>query len=188
VIPAAKPTPKPVDKSIAASMERAKMRAVLKQEAKDRKIADAEKKRRQMTEDEFRKEHGPAKANAVGIAGGVVGGSIANKTGGAGGKALTREEANELDTYFSALLSRLHDTFDSTKPTDVSDKLTAKVGFMLAADGSMSQVHILRSSGNDEFDSAAMEAVRHTHGIGPRPDNKGEEISADFSMHDDTAP
>jgi TonB family protein len=188
VIPAAKPLPKPVDKSIAASMERAKMRAILKQEAKDKKVADAEKKRRQMTEDEFRKQHGPAKANAVGIAGGVVGGSIANKTGGAGGKALTREEANELDTYFSALVSKLKDTFESTKPTDVSDKLTAKVAFMVAADGAISQVRILRTSGNDEFDSAALEAVRHTRGIGPRPDNKGDEISVDFAMHDDTAP
>jgi colicin import membrane protein len=188
VIPAAKPLPKPVDKSILATMKRTEMRATLKQEAKDKKIADAEKKRRQMTEEQFRKEHGPARANAVGIAGGVVGGSVANHIGGAGGKALTREEANELDTYFSALVSRLKDTFESTKPTDVSDKLTAKVAFMVAADGSISQVHILRSSGNDEFDSAAMEAVRHTHGIGPRPDNKGDEISVDFAMHDDTAP
>ena len=193
-IPAAKPLPakaapaKPADKSIAASMERAKMRAVLKQEARDRKAAEAEKKRRQMTEDEFRKEHGPAKANAVGIAGGVVGGSTANKKGGAGGKALTREEESELDTYFSALKSRLRDTFDSTKPTDVSDKLTAKVAFMVAADGSLSQPRVIHSSGNAEFDAAALEAVRHTRGIGPRPDNKGEEIALDFGLLTDETP
>ena len=188
-MPAAKPVAKPakpVDKSITAAMKRAEMRATLREEAKEKKAAEAERKR--MTEEEFRKEHGPAKPNAVGISGGVVGGSITNRTGGAGGKALTREEANELDTYFSALVSRLRDTFESTKPTDVSDKLTAKIAFMVAADGSISQVHVLRGSGNDEFDKAAVEAVRHTEGIGPRPDNRGDEISVDFAMHDDTAP
>jgi TonB family protein len=189
VVPAAKPVArpaKPVDQSLEAKLKRAEMRAAVRQEARDKKAAEAEKKK--MTEEEFRKEHGPAKPNAVGISGGVVGGSIANKTGGAGGKALTREEASELDTYFSALIARLRETFESTKPTDVSDKLTAKVAFFVAADGTINRVHVLRSSGNAEFDDAAMEAVRHTSSIGPRPDNHGDEISVDFAMHDETAP
>ena len=184
----AKAPPKPVDKtSIVSAMKRAEMRAAVRQQAKDKKAADAEK-RKQMTEEEFRKEHGAPKPNAVGIAGGVVGGSIANKTGGAGGKALTREEGTLLDAYFALLISHLKENFESTKPTDVSDKLTAKVAFYVATDGSIAKVRIVESSGNDEFDQAVLEAVRHTHSIGPRPDHSGDEVSVPFSMHDDTAP
>ncbi len=184
-----KPAPaKPVDKaSIAAAMKRAEMRATLRQEAKDRKAAEAEK-RKQMTEDEFRKEHGAAKVAGVGIMGGVVGGSIENKTGGAGGKALTREESSLLDAYFALLISRLKENFESVKPTDVSDKLTATAAFYVGMDGSIGNIRILHSSGNAEFDAAVLEAVRHTHSIGPRPDHRGDEVSVPFSMHDETAP
>lgn len=185
-VPARTAPAKPVDKtSILSSMKRAEMRATLRQEAKDRKAAEAEKRR--ITEEEFRKEHGAARPNAVGIAGGVVGGSVANRTGGAGGRALTREEGTLLDAYFAELIRHLKENFESTKPTDVSDQLTAKVAFYVSADGEISRVRILRSSGNAEFDAAALEAVRHTTSIGRRPDNAGDEISVDFSMHDDTA-
>ncbi len=184
----AKAPAKPVDKaSITAAMKRAEMRATLRQEAKDRKAAEAEK-RKQMTEEEFRKEHGAARVGGVGIKGGVVGGSIENKAGGAGGKALTREESSLLDGYFALLISRLKENFESVKPTDVSDKLTATVAFYVGTDGSIGNIKILHSSGNDEFDAAALEAVRHTRSIGPRPDHRGDENSVQFSMHDDTAP
>jgi len=194
VVPAAKPVPakpapaKPADKSsLDSAFKRAEMRAAVRQEAKDRKAEEAEK-RRQMTEEEFRKEHGAAKASSLGISGGVVGGSTANKTGGAGGKALTREEGSLLQAYFALLISHLKDSFESAKPTDVSDKLTAKVAFYVAADGSISRVRIVEPSGNDEFDQAVLEAVHHTHSIGPRPDHNGDEVSVPFAMHDDTAP
>jgi colicin import membrane protein len=180
-----KPVPaKPPDKSLASVIKRAEMRATLRQEAKDRKAAEAEK-RRQMTEDEFRKEHGPARANAIGISGGVVGGSIANKTGGAGGKALTREEGSLLDAYFARLKARMRENFDSLKPTDVGDDLKTRVGFFVAADGAISHVHLILSSGSASLDDAALEAVRHTESIGPRPDNQGEEISLDFAMREE---
>ena len=186
-VPAKAPA-KPVDRNNPVNVvKRAEVRAILNQEARDRKAAAAEK-RKQMTEEEFRKEHGLAKTNAVGIAGGVVGGSIDNKTGGAGGKALTREEGTLLDAYFALLLSNFHESFESTKPTDISNQLTAEIAFYVATDGSIARVRILRSSGSDEFDAAALEAVRHTHSIGPRPDHSGDERSVEFSMHDDTGP
>jgi colicin import membrane protein len=179
---------KPVDKSsITGALKRAEMRATVRQEAKDRKAAEAEK-RKQMTEEEFRKEHGAAKVAGVGIRGGVVGGSIENKTGGAGGKALTREEGALLDAYFALLINRLRESFESAKPTDVSDKLTATAAFYVGADGTIANARIARSSGNDEFDQAVLEAVRHTRSIGPRPDHKSDEVSVPFSMHDETAP
>ena len=69
---------------------------------------------RQMTKEEFdkqnknkRRRRSPARppprsprSTPKGIAKGVVGGSTANKTGGAGGKALTREEGDALDLLF----------------------------------------------------------------------------------------
>jgi TonB family protein len=144
------------------------------EEAAERKLAAAEK---------LRNAH--ARIDAEGIREGVLGGSTSNKTGGAGGKALTREEGDLLDAYFAMLKARLSESLDEVKPTDVSDSLHARVSFFVAADGSISSVHIIRSSGNGEFDSAVMEAFRHTRSIGARPDHKGETVTIEMKMRED---
>jgi colicin import membrane protein len=139
-----------------------------------------------MTQEQYLKEH-PQKAGAQaeGIRGGVVGGSTDNKTGGAGGKALTREEGHELEAYWAMLKSRLSDNLE--KPTDVSDDKKAVVEFYVAANGAISGISILRSSGSDEFDQAVLAAVHRTHPIGPRPDGRGDVEQLTFKMHEDDA-
>jgi len=126
--------------------------------------------------------------DSEGIREGVVGGSTENKTGGAGGKALTREEGDLEASYEAFLVQHVKATFEELKPQDVSDALVAKAEFMLAADGSISSARIVRSSGVAEFDRAALESLARTRSVGPRPDHRNETQSITFSMHEDEGP
>jgi colicin import membrane protein len=161
---------------------------------KARKEAAAAKK--VMTKDQYDKLYGKqanpagkagatkvARVDAEGIAGGVAGGSTANKVGGAGGKALSREEASLMDSYFSYLKQKLKQAHEP--PVGVSDKLSAQVEFMLAADGTISQVHIVLSSGNNDFDQSVLDVFKRVRSIGPRPDGRGGSFSLGFNTGDD---
>jgi colicin import membrane protein len=159
--------------------------------------AEAEAQKNRMTKAEFdRLNQGksvpaprgrrPAKVShidAEGIARGVIGGSTANKVGGAGGKALTRAEGDLLDAYFSLLRRRLHEALD--KPPGLSDTLVAAVEFRIAADGTLSGARIVRTSGSDEFDRAVLAAFAHVRTIGPRPDGKSELLTLNFRMREE---
>ena len=152
------------------------------------KEAAAEKKRE--TYEQYLKENGgkagsaakSPKVDAEGIAGGVVGGSTANKEGGAGGKALTRDEQDLLGSYIAMLKARVKENL--VPPPGVSDRLEARVEFFLAADGALSRVRISRSSGNSEFDESVLEAFRHTQ-MPPRPDHRGETDTLTINMRDE---
>jgi colicin import membrane protein len=124
-----------------------------------------------------------AKIDAEGIAAGVLGGSTANKTGGAGGTALSREEQDQLGTYFALLKQHLREAHE--KPSGLSDLLAAKAEFYVAADGSISKVSIVQSSGNAEFDQSVLAAIRNVRTIGPRPDGKGDFQRVGFKMKDE---
>ena len=124
-----------------------------------------------------------ARVDPKGIAGGVVGGSTANTVGGAGGKALSREEASVMEGYFSYLKQKLEQAHEP--PVGVSDKLSVRVEFMLAVDGSISQVHVVRSSGNRDFDQSVLEAFKRVRSIGTRPDGRSEPITLEFNTRDD---
>lgn len=119
------------------------------------------------------------RVDAVGIAKGVVGGSTANKTGGAGGKALTRPDGAVMDAYFAYLKQQLLKNLD--KPVGVSDTLVVEVEFRLNADGSFSGVKVTTSSGSLEFDRAAIEAFRRFGKMPPRPDKLGEVVTMRFT-------
>jgi colicin import membrane protein len=182
-------TPKPVD--MLTELKRVEERREKRLEAKYKKEKEAEQKR--ITQEEFLKEQAAAKAggkvshvDAEGIRQGVIGGSTNNKVGGAGGKALTREEGSELDAYFSLLKARIKE--NHTPPEGVSDSLVAKLEFFVAADGSLSHVRILHSSGNPDFDRSVLEACEHTHSIGPRPDSRSETVQMTFKMREDESP
>lgn len=166
-------------------------------EAEERKAKEAELKKRKMTKEEFDAQNRAeaaavknggrvpkiARIDAEGIAKGVVNGSTANKIGGAGGKALTRDEGDAIDLYFSLLKRRLHEALD--KPPGLSDTLVAVAEFYIGADGTLSNVRIKHSSGSEEFDRAVLEAFAHVHSIGPRPDGKSETLSISFRMHEE---
>ncbi|MBI3885088.1 MAG: TonB family protein, partial [Opitutae bacterium] len=141
-------------------------------------IAKEMKKKERMSYKEYRRAHpdpkpappAPVRAPRIdteGIAAGVLGGSPANKKGGGGGKALTRAERSELDTYISFLISALKEAHQP--PPGLSDQLVVKVTFDIAANGRISNPRVERSSGNREFDESALEAFRNVASIGPTP-------------------
>jgi colicin import membrane protein len=127
-----------------------------------------------------------AHIDAEGIKEGVLGGSTENTTGGAGGRALTREEGSLLDAYFALLKARIKE--NHVPPEGVSDRLSARVEFFVAADGSVSSVRIVSPSGNSDFDRSVIEAVEHTRSIGPRPDARSEPVTMTIKMSDDESP
>jgi colicin import membrane protein len=170
-------------------VERTASRRAARLEARYRKQL-AEEERREAREEALEKAAATHAAKAEkaapeGIREGVVGGSVENKTGGAGGKALTREEGELLDGYFALLKARIKENYEATG--DATDRLTARVEFFVAADGSLSAVKIVRSSGNDGFDRSVLEAFHRTSSIGPRPDGKGETVTMEFDLREDDA-
>ncbi|HVU17271.1 MAG TPA: TonB family protein [Candidatus Didemnitutus sp.] len=130
----------------------------------------------------------PSKGGAVpridaeGIAEGVKGGSTANKRGGGGGKAMTREEMDAFSTYITFLRRALKEAHEP--PPGVSDQLEVKVTFDIAADGTISNPRIARSSGNRDFDESVLAAFRKVHPIGPTPDGRGDTWTVVFKMQD----
>lgn len=121
--------------------------------------------------------------DAKGIAQGVVGGSVNNTKGGAGGTALTREEQDLLQTYLTLLKLRIRESHEV--PTGLSDNLVARVEIYVAADGSIPKSKIAKSSGNAEYDASALAAVRNFKSVGPRPDGKGSSFTFDLKMNDE---
>ena len=102
---------------------------------------------------------------------------------GAGGKALTREEGDVLDAYFSLVKQKLRDGLE--KPPGLSDALTAVAEFHLGADGSISGAHVTRSSGSDEFDRAVLDDIHHFVRVSPPSSWKGDTVSLTFRMKEE---
>jgi colicin import membrane protein len=167
-------------------VQRTASRRAARLEAKYKKQL-AEQERREAREEALRQkaEAKSARIDAEGIREGVIGGSAENKTGGAGGKALTREEGDLLDGYFALLKARIKENYQSTG--DASDKLAVRLEFYVAADGALGSVRITRSSGNAEFDRSVLEAFHRTASIGPRPDGKGETVTMEFDLRETDA-
>jgi colicin import membrane protein len=156
-------------------------------------------KESRLTRDEYLKKYGPPKPskaggsgapraaavpkiNAKGIAEGVRGGSADSK-GGGGGTALTAAEHSALDGYIARLVAALRQNHE--KPPGLSDLLSADVEFLLAADGTISRVQIVRSSGNTDFDLSCIEAFKRVGSVGPRPDGKTDTKVLMFRMKED---
>jgi len=187
--PESKPAPKTPAKKAPQTdfkkiVQRTAQRKAAKLEAQYKKQQDkllAEQKKRESYE-QFQREHGGTRATGEGIEGGVVGGSTSNKKGGAGGKALTREQQDLLDSYFAMFKARLKE--NHVPPPGVSDRLEARIEFFMAADGSISRVRVIRSSGNKDFDQSVLEAFAHIH-MPSRPDKHSDMKEMTFKMHDE---
>jgi colicin import membrane protein len=123
------------------------------------------------------------KIDTEGIAGGVVGGSTANKTGGAGGKALTRQDMDLNDAYISMLIQRLKQAHQ--KPDGLSDLLEATVKFRLTASGAVTNVTIISSSRNAEYDQSVLAAFRRISLPPPPPNLKTSDYTLNFKMRED---
>jgi TonB family protein len=163
----------------------------------DTSIAAEMKKSARVSYKEYLKKHPPPKPStgtavqkaanvpridAQGIANGVRGGSTANTRGGGGGKALTREEQNEFNTYISFLLSALKEAHEP--PPGVNDEMEAKVTFDITSSGSILNPRISKSSGDRAFDESVIEAFRRVKSIGPTPNGKSETWTVTFRMKD----
>lgn len=123
------------------------------------------------------------KIDSEGIAGGVAGGSTANKTGGAGGKALTRQDVELNDAYISLLIQRLKQAHQ--KPDGLSDLLEATVKFRLTSSGAVVGVTILSSSRNAEFDQSVLAAFRRISLPPPPPNLKTSDYTLTFKMREE---
>jgi TonB family protein len=121
----------------------------------------------------------PPRINAKGIAEGVRGGSSSSK-GGGGGTALTAAQRSALEGYIARLVTALRQNHE--KPPGLSDLLSADVEFLIAADGTISRVQIVRSSGNTDFDLSCIEAFRRMGSVGPKPDGKSDTWVLTFRM------
>jgi len=122
------------------------------------------------------------KINAKGIAEGVLGGSASSKSGG-GGTALTAAQRTELEGYIARLVTALRQNHE--KPPGLSDLLSTDVEFLIAADGTISRVHVVRSSGNAAFDESCIEAFARMGSVGPKPDGKSDTWVLTFRMKEE---
>jgi colicin import membrane protein len=126
-----------------------------------------------------------AKIDVEGIAKGVVGGSTANKVGGAGGKALKSDNDDVLAAYDALFKQRLRAEFEP--PPGLSDSLKAEIEVRSNADGSLSGARVAKPSGSPDFDRSVLEALRRVL-MPARPDRKSELIAFTFTMRERTEP
>jgi colicin import membrane protein len=195
--PVVKPKPVPPPKPM-PDMAKMVTRITEKRAAKIKKKIEQEQERaakeaalsaKRMTKEEFERLNKGSSSTKVaridseGIASGVTGGSTKNKTGGAGGKALTREQMELSDAYIAILIQRLKEAHQ--KPDGLSDLLQTKVSFRLNDDGSISDVRIIRSSGNNDYDNSVMAAFRKVRLPTPPANLKTDVYSVTFKMKED---
>ena len=165
-------------------------RDIKKDEEKKKKLAAEEAKK--ISKEDYDRTHSPKnnpptkvasskspKVDAEGIAKGVVGGSTANKVGGAGGKALTSNNSDVLDAYEKMFRDRLRREF--VAPPGLSDRLKVEIEVRSNADGSLTGARVVTSSGSTEYDRAVLDAIRSVK-MPARPDKKGQSVSFIFTM------
>lgn len=122
------------------------------------------------------------KVDVKGIADGVAGGSSAS-TKGAGGKALTREEGELMELYYSDMLQRVRRAYEEDRPPGLSDSLKVTIEVRSNADGTLTNARVLQSSGMPEFDRAVLGAVKRVR-MPARPLKNSETISFGFTMRE----
>ncbi len=183
---------KQIQRAVVIADSKAK-REIAKERAADKKREEEEQKR--LTKEEFDRRNKAKSAttptkvasnkvqkiDAEGIAKGVVGGSTANKVGGAGGKALTANPDDVIEAYYALFKTRLRAAFEP--PPGLSDSLKATFEFRSNADGTIVGARVTQSSGSAEFDRAVLEAVARVK-MPARPDKKAEALSFVFSMRE----
>ncbi len=119
----------------------------------------------------------PRNAPAPGIdAKGIVGDLMKAASGNNASKATIAA----LDAYFARLISALRAAHEM--PDSVSDLLVAKVSFHLAADGSISRVRIVKTSGSGEYDESVVDAFARVRSIGAVPGGKSGTYEINFKM------
>ncbi len=121
------------------------------------------------------------KVEGAGILKGVAGGSTANTTGGAGGKALVRENGDELAAYYALFKQRLQ--LELQPPPGLSDSLVAEVVVTISATGALSGPRIATSSGSPEFDQAVLAAIGRMR-MPAHPNGRSESVQFQIRLRD----
>lgn len=178
--------PKPAElskesKKIVNDMNKKRMTSYLNEKRKIDRARAKEEAARKAREAAAAAAKAPKRIDVEGIRDGVVGGKAGVK-GGGGGKALVRDDGPMMEMYQAALINRLKYAHDEIKPQGLGDTLTADVQFVVAANGEISNIRIVRSSGNAEFDASVREAFRRISYLGPRPDKKSDTWEVTFRM------
>lgn len=196
-LPVEQPEPEVAEKTVAPEPVVREKAPPVKPSPADKAIAKDMKKSAKVSYQEYLKKHPTPKISSApkprtgkvpkidtqGIIGGVVGGSTANTRGGGGGKALTREQQNQLDTYISLLIQELKKAHEL--PPGVSDQLEAKVTFDITASGAILNPRISKTSGNRDFDESVLDAFRRMRSIGPTPTRRPDTWTVTFRMRDE---
>jgi colicin import membrane protein len=187
---------KKLQRDVIVAESKAKREIKKQRDADAKRVADEQKR---MTKEEFDRANKAkssasssksapvkvAKVDAEGIAKGVVGGSTANKVGGAGGKALKSDNDDVLAAYDALFKQRLRAEFEP--PPGLSDSLKAEIEVRSDSDGTLSGGRVSKSSGSPEFDRAVLEALRRVR-MPARPDRKSEVIQFIFTMRERSVP
>lgn len=180
-----------------AKMEIKKQRAAeAKKLAEEKKIADAKKiaDDKKLTKEEFDKANANkktppqktpttkvAKIDTEGISKGVIGGSTANKQGGAGGKALVASDGKATELYFEMLKQRVRVQLQGL--AGMEDDLVVAIGVHLSPSGGLSRARVITSSGNPEFDKAVIAAFGRIS-MPDHPEKRAEDLELIFRTKD----
>ncbi|MET0261351.1 MAG: energy transducer TonB [Rariglobus sp.] len=79
----------------------------------------------------------------------------------------TSDNRDAQEAYFGNLLSRLRAAHE--KPAGLSDALQTQVEFVLRSNGTVSDVRILKSSGDEAFDASVLAAFKRLRDLGVPP-------------------
>jgi colicin import membrane protein len=107
-------------------------------------------------------------------------GATAGPRGDGGGTGGSKYMIAALDAYFNRLVNAVRAAWEM--PDSVTDLLVAKVSFHLGADGSITQVKIVKSSGSTEYDDSVIEAFQRVRSIGAVPGAKAGTYVFNFKM------
>ena len=104
----------------------------------------------------------------------------AGPRGDGGGTGGTKVMIAALDAYFNRLVNAVRAAWEM--PDSVSDLLVAKVSFHLGADGSITAVKIVKSSGSTDYDDSVIDAFQRVRSIGAVPGSKSGTYVFNFKM------
>lgn len=106
--------------------------------------------------------------------------AAAGPRGDGGGTNGSKVMIPALSAYFDRLISALRAAHEM--PDSVDSLLVAKVSFYLSADGSISNVKIVTTSGNPDFDASVVDAFRKVRSVGAVPGGKSGTYVVPFRM------
>lgn len=86
-----------------------------------------------------------------------------------GGSGMTSGDMDALADYFARVRALIDSNF--SEPKGVMQQVSALVQFTILANGTVTGVSVVQSSGNDAFDAAAVSAVRNLGRLDPPPGN-----------------